>query len=914
MVRSKSVRSWGWVLLLALLSGMFPTKSQGAPALASPFPVRLSANNRYLLDSTGSPFFVVGDSPWYLFQQLTKAEAEEYLENRRTKGFNTIIAEMMVANNVNQPFFTRDGDAPFTTPNDFGTPNPNYFAHVDYVLTKAAEKGILVFLAPTWFGSGMSDWWNAIVQNGPTKCRTFGQYLGNRYRNFNNIIWVHGGDFSAPPNSAGETNALQILLGMKDVDGTKLHTMHRARFSTALQQTNFAPYFDLDATYSGDLTYQESLVAYNRSSFRPSCLIEGRYEGMQNWDSKYNPPELVRYGAYGCVLSGSTGQIFGSMYILDFGYSGLDWRAGMERQGSFDMVRLKTLFGSRPWYRLVPDQSHTVVTGGYGSNGGYDYVTAARVSDGSLVMAYVPSTGTGSRTITVDLGRLAGSTTARWFNPTTGVYTTISGSPFGNSGNQPFTTPGNNGTGTNDWVLVLEAAASSGSFALSASPGPVQIGGSATASWTAPAGQASAKDWIGLYASGVADNVFTSWQYTGGALSGSLSFPAPATPGTYEFRYFLNDGWVRVATSNSFAVTSGSGGSGLLGLWKLDEGSGSTTEDASGNGNSGSLINGPTWTTGKSGAALSFDGLNDYVQIPASASLNSVTTSLTIAAWVFRSASQSGYCAIANRQKGTGNYEYYFLGFFNDRPDLWLDTSPTTGAELLAPSATPIGSWFHVAATADAAGMKLYVNGVQVASASRSGSAFPSDSSPLTLGTSLGGGNLEPLGGRLDDVRLYNRALSASEVQGLVGSGSFSVTIDYVSTGRPTSLATVQSGLPYYTDRAYTMSSASSALNGQKLIRTANDDKTVTAATHLKFSVGQPATVYVCYDPRAGQAPSWLSSWTLTGETFVVADGSGPLSMRAYAKAVPAGQVTLGGNLASGAVGALTNYVVIVKP
>ena len=87
---------------------------------------------------------------------------------------------------------------------------------------------ILVFLTAAWFGySGGGDgWWNQLISNGPTKCRNYGRYLGNRYRNFTNIIWVHGGDYSAPSGSTGELNGLEILLGIRDQDPAKLHTFH----------------------------------------------------------------------------------------------------------------------------------------------------------------------------------------------------------------------------------------------------------------------------------------------------------------------------------------------------------------------------------------------------------------------------------------------------------------------------------------------------------------------------------------------------------------------------------------------------------------------------------------------------------------------------------------------------------------
>jgi hypothetical protein len=71
-------------------------------------------------------------------------------------------------------------------------------------------------------------------------------------------------------------------------------------------------------------------------------------------------------------------------------------------------------------------------------------------------MAYVPSTGTNPRTITVDMAKLSGPANARWYNPTSGSYASIDESPLANSGSRDFTTPGDNGTGANDWILVLE--------------------------------------------------------------------------------------------------------------------------------------------------------------------------------------------------------------------------------------------------------------------------------------------------------------------------------------------------------------------------------------------------------------------------------------------------------------------------
>jgi hypothetical protein len=123
------------------------------------------------------------------------------------------------------------------------------------------------------------------------------------------------------------------------------------------------------------------------------------------------------------------------------------------------MVHAKTLFEARQWYGLIPDQTHSVVTSGYGtfSDGpgvsftSVDYVTAARTSDGSLVVAYLPKV----RTVTVDMSKLSGPVTANWYDPTNGNFVAI-GSALANTGTRSFTAPSNNAAGDTDWLLLLE--------------------------------------------------------------------------------------------------------------------------------------------------------------------------------------------------------------------------------------------------------------------------------------------------------------------------------------------------------------------------------------------------------------------------------------------------------------------------
>jgi len=297
--------------------------------------------------------------------------------------------------------------------------------------------------------------------------------VGNRYQGCTNIIWQAGGDTTLPVGSALERNWLEILRGIQDHAPTHLWTAHWYRFTTALDQSTFAPYMSLDNAYGGNRSYVQTLRAYNRANPRPTFVNEAYYEDTGLVAGAGAAPWL-RAQAYWALLSGATGHLFGSDRIWAYGARvdgrpearRYDWRAGLDSRGSREMVHVERLCEGRRWYDLVPDQDHAAVISGYGAFGtddrtvGGDYVTAACTGDGSLIMAYVPSTGTDTRTIAVNMTRLCAAANARWYNPTNGTYTSIAGSPFANSGSRTFTTPGDNGTGTNDWVLVLETAIS----------------------------------------------------------------------------------------------------------------------------------------------------------------------------------------------------------------------------------------------------------------------------------------------------------------------------------------------------------------------------------------------------------------------------------------------------------------------
>lgn len=203
------------------------------------------------------------------------------------------------------------------------------------------------------------------------------------------------------------------------------------------------------------------------------------------------------------------------------------------------------------------------------------------------------------------------------------------------------------------------------------------------------------------------------------------------------------------------------------GNWKLDEGSGTSAADSSGNDNDGTLINGPTWVAGKIGQAVLFDGSNDHIEIdpPETAA----TTAVSLAAWVWRTADQSGIRGVMSQQRGTGDDERYMLYFNSNIARWWVDTIGTDNV-VANTGVSPNGEWIHLAGTYEASTTKLYVNGTLVASATATAEINGAGTRPLIIGANHNDNTSsvqEAFGGRVDDARIYDRALTAAEVSTL---------------------------------------------------------------------------------------------------------------------------------------------------
>ncbi len=191
----------------------------------------------------------------------------------------------------------------------------------------------------------------------------------------------------------------------------------------------------------------------------------------------------------------------------------------------------------------------------------------------------------------------------------------------------------------------------------------------------------------------------------------------------------------------------------------FNENTGVTVLDASTNSNTGTIMGGATWVPGRFGSALSFDGVDDRVFVNSSSSVN-LSAAMTLEAWVQPTAAQSDWRTIIQKET-----DAYFLNGSNDTGALRPSGGGTIGGSLQWTTATSplvVGTWTHLALTYNGSVVQLYVNGVATASATASG-PVQTTASPLWIGGNSPYG--EFFRGLIDEVRVYDRALSQAEIQ-----------------------------------------------------------------------------------------------------------------------------------------------------
>lgn len=234
--------------------------------------------------------------------------------------------------------------------------------------------------------------------------------------------------------------------------------------------------------------------------------------------------------------------------------------------------------------------------------------------------------------------------------------------------------------------------------------------------------------------------------------------------GLHTLTAVARDGAGNTSTSGAVTVTvsNTAGSGGLVAAFGFNEGTGATVSDTSGNNNHGNIFQATWFTAGKFGKALSFDGLNDYVSVNDSNSLD-LTNRMTLEAWV-RPTASSGWRTVMLKENSSELAYAMYARESSNRPSGWIRTNPTTGSSKSVTGTTglPLNTWTHLATTYDGAALRLYVNGALVKTQSATGTMYTS-SNPLKFGGNAVWG--EYFAGQLDEIRVYNRALSQPEIQ-----------------------------------------------------------------------------------------------------------------------------------------------------
>ncbi|MVM37846.1 DUF4038 domain-containing protein [Spirosoma sp. HMF3257] len=438
---------------------------------SNPNKLTITENGRFLAAGDNKPFFWLGDTGWLLFGRLTREETETYLENRKQKGF-TVIQVMvlhtldvtnvygdsaLIGQNVATPLVTEGNSFSDSAQYDF-------WDHVDFVVDKAAEKGIYMALVPVWG--------NNVKKGGVNQqqAKIYSEFLANRYKNRPNIIWLNGGDIKGSDSldvwkTIGRT--------INQLDSTHLITFHPRGRSSSSEWFHNEPWLDFNMVQSGHKTYAQDTSAketlhYGEDNWRyiqtdlalkptkPTIDGEPSYEGIPHGLHDVNLPrwtadEVRRYG-YWSVLAGGFGYTYGHNSVMQMYKKGdkktsfgpiETWDKAIDAPGAGQMIHLKNLLLAYSFFDRVLDQTLIANQGNR-----YDYLVASRGTDYALIYTYT------GRNIKLNMGKLPGnSVAASWFNPRDGQTTAIGDTP--NKGIQEFNPPAEPKEG-NDWVLVLQ--------------------------------------------------------------------------------------------------------------------------------------------------------------------------------------------------------------------------------------------------------------------------------------------------------------------------------------------------------------------------------------------------------------------------------------------------------------------------
>jgi hypothetical protein len=410
------------------------------PDYPVPTKLKVDSSKRFLVRAEGSPFVWIGDTFW-LFAKKSRAQRLQLLDDRQSKGFNVVMVRVGMGNeNVDEPSGFNQNLEPIES----------HFQEIDRLVREANKRGIYIAIA--------TGWWQILKDFEPEALYKFGKFIGDRYKDNDNIIWLGAGE-SGSHRRRTELDFERIkslVQGIRDGDtGNKLLTIH-ADFQRGTSLSEISTLVDFNNWQTSQWCCPEDLPRkgdrnwtvwdaisydYGQSPTKPTFDIEAWYENTNLGGGTPATPYNVRRRAYFSIFAGGFGHSYGGSGIWD---ATSDFNQALQLTGSTHIGYLSQLLHAlgNDFLKLRPTQS--MVVSGQSSN--YDqHIQATSANDGSYALVYTA----GTSNFALDLSSLnAQSISVIWFNPRTKALSNESA--VTKDTQVSFTTPGKG-----DWVLVL---------------------------------------------------------------------------------------------------------------------------------------------------------------------------------------------------------------------------------------------------------------------------------------------------------------------------------------------------------------------------------------------------------------------------------------------------------------------------
>ena len=395
--------------------------------------LKVSDNHRYLIHENGTPFFWLGNTAWLISERLTRDEVEYYLVNEHRAGYN--VEQIQVINSI--PTFNIYGqqanDASFDMWKFSKKDQYGYWEHLDFIVDFAASQGIYIAMDCIWVSQ--------INKMTTEKAAKYGKFLGERYKNKPNIIWMIGGDILGDKGTASWD---ALARAIRKADPNHVMTFHPRGRTTSARWFADREWMDFHMFQSGhrrygqrngdgDYTIKDNTeednwryvdLTWNGNPQKPVIDGEPSYEDIPQGLHDFTAPRWMDYDvrryAYWAVFAGCFGHTYGHNSIMQFIKPGLlasfgaekPWWDAMKDPGYNQMKYLKWLILAFPFEERIADQS--VIAGQNGER--YDRNIATRGNDYLLVYNY------SGKPMQLDLSKISGAKKNVWvMNPSDGT-------------------------------------------------------------------------------------------------------------------------------------------------------------------------------------------------------------------------------------------------------------------------------------------------------------------------------------------------------------------------------------------------------------------------------------------------------------------------------------------------------------